>query len=622
MVWFRIAGGKHHGAIGARGGADRRARRAARRRARHPARRRARHVGRRAARARRRAARVGTARPCRSRRVGRRPDAARGHRRVRLRSGARARLVRPRRHDRGRVRVRHRSRRRRRVHGRARDAGKARCGERCTHDTAVSLRSSSTTRKPRRDVARRPPLVPPRPSPRRSAAVRHGDDPRSRVRPSQRHWCPTGRPRRTTCASSSTTSSTPTRSSSFARSYAPNLVTGLGPLDGRPIGIVANQPQQRAGTLDIEASRKAARFVAWCDTFNLPIVTFVDTPGFEPGTRSRVARHDPPRRRARARLLRGDRPAALRRACARPTAARTSSWTRAASATTSASRGRRAEIAVMGAPRRGADPPRQALACIDADERVDAEQALVAEYEATFSNPYRAAERGLVDAVIDPRATRGACCATRSTCSRTKRDTQPRRQALEHSRSDAAEGTMLLADKRILVTGVLNDASIAFSVAQRAQEEGAEVVLDVVRPRDEPHRSARRAGCRPSPRSSSSTSPTPTHLDALADRVGGQLDGVLHAIGFAPESCLGGGFLTAPWEDVAVALQVSAYSLKALAVACRPLMRPRRLDRRPRLRQQPRRLARLRLDGRRQGRVRSRPRATSRARSRARRASA
>ena len=62
------------------------------------------------------------------------------------------------------------------------------------------------------------------------------------------------------------------------------------------------------------------------------------------------------------------------------------------------------------------------------------------------------------------------------------------------------------------------------------------------------------------------------HLDALAERVGGRLDGVLHAIGFAPESCLGGGFLTAPWEDVAVALQVSAYSLKALAVACRPLM--------------------------------------------------
>ena len=61
-------------------------------------------------------------------------------------------------------------------------------------------------------------------------------------------------------------------------------------------------------------------------------------------------------------------------------------------------------------------------------------------------------------------------------------------------------------------------------------------------------------------------------LAALPDRVGGHLDGVLHAIGFAPPSCLGGGFLDAPWEDVAVALQVSAYSLKALAVAALPVL--------------------------------------------------
>jgi enoyl-[acyl-carrier protein] reductase I len=61
-------------------------------------------------------------------------------------------------------------------------------------------------------------------------------------------------------------------------------------------------------------------------------------------------------------------------------------------------------------------------------------------------------------------------------------------------------------------------------------------------------------------------------LDALAERVGGKLDGVLHGIGFAPESCLGGGFLTAPWEDVAIAMQISAYSLKSLAVAALPLM--------------------------------------------------
>jgi len=130
---------------------------------------------------------------------------------------------------------------------------------------------------------------------------------------------------------------------------------------------------------------------------------------------------------------------------------------------------------------------------------------------------------------------------------------------------------MILADKRILVTGVLNDASIAFSVAARAQEEGAEVVLTSFgRVMSLTQRAARRL-----PQEASIVELDVTDasdLEGLAERVGGTLDGVLHAIGFAPESCLGGGCLTAQREDVAVALQVSAYSLKALAVACRPLM--------------------------------------------------
>ena len=130
---------------------------------------------------------------------------------------------------------------------------------------------------------------------------------------------------------------------------------------------------------------------------------------------------------------------------------------------------------------------------------------------------------------------------------------------------------MLLADKRILVTGVLNDASMAFHVARRAQDEGAEVVLTSFgRAMSLTRRAARRLPTEPVIVELDVTDPA--HLDALAERVGGHLDGVLHAIGFAPESCLGGGFLTAPWDDVAIALQVSAYSLKALAVACRPLM--------------------------------------------------
>jgi meromycolic acid enoyl-[acyl-carrier-protein] reductase len=129
---------------------------------------------------------------------------------------------------------------------------------------------------------------------------------------------------------------------------------------------------------------------------------------------------------------------------------------------------------------------------------------------------------------------------------------------------------MLLDGKRILVTGVLNDASIAFSVARTAQEQGAEVILTSFgRVRSLTERTARRL-------------PTEAEvveldvanaddLDQLASRVGGHLDGVVHAIGFAPPSCLGGGFLDAPWEDVAVALQISAFSLKALAVAALPL---------------------------------------------------
>ena len=130
---------------------------------------------------------------------------------------------------------------------------------------------------------------------------------------------------------------------------------------------------------------------------------------------------------------------------------------------------------------------------------------------------------------------------------------------------------MLLADRRVLVTGVLNDASIGFAVAKRAQEEGAQVVLTSFgRAMSLTERAARRL---PGPVEIAELDVAdPSHLASLAERVGGRLDGVLHAIAFAPESCLGGGFLTAPWEDVAVALQVSAYSLKALAVACRPLM--------------------------------------------------
>jgi meromycolic acid enoyl-[acyl-carrier-protein] reductase len=130
---------------------------------------------------------------------------------------------------------------------------------------------------------------------------------------------------------------------------------------------------------------------------------------------------------------------------------------------------------------------------------------------------------------------------------------------------------MLLADKRLLVTGVLNDASMAFHVARRAQEEGAEVVLTSFgRAMSLTQRAARRLPTEPGIVELDVTDAE--HLDALAGKVGGRLDGVLHAIGYAPPDCLGHGMLRASPEDVGIALQVSTYSLAGLTRAMLPLL--------------------------------------------------
>ena len=132
----------------------------------------------------------------------------------------------------------------------------------------------------------------------------------------------------------------------------------------------------------------------------------------------------------------------------------------------------------------------------------------------------------------------------------------------------------ILAGKRILVTGVLTDASIAFHVARVAQEEGATVVLTGYGRMSLVERIAKRL-----------PEPPPVleldvadegHLSTLAARVKEHvdgLDGVLHAIAFAPQDALGGNFLNTSWDDVATAVHVSAYSLKALATAALPLMK-------------------------------------------------
>jgi acetyl-CoA carboxylase carboxyltransferase component len=176
--------------------------------------------------------------------------------------------------------------------------------------------------------------------------------------------------------------------------YAPNLVTGYGSLGGRAVGIVANQPMTRAGTLDIEASRKAARFVATCDVFNMPIITFVDTPGFEPGRDLEwrgMIRHG-------AELVHAYSATTVPRICVVLRKAYGGAYI------VMDSRGigndlcvawPSAEIAVMGAA--------GAVAILNKGR---SDPGLIDEYRDAFENPYRAAERGLVDAVIDPAATR------------------------------------------------------------------------------------------------------------------------------------------------------------------------------------------------------------------------
>ncbi len=130
----------------------------------------------------------------------------------------------------------------------------------------------------------------------------------------------------------------------------------------------------------------------------------------------------------------------------------------------------------------------------------------------------------------------------------------------------------LLDGKRLLVTGVITDASIAFSIARLAQQEGATVVLTGFGRLSLVERVARKLPT-PPPVIELDVSDD-AQLDSLAERVREHVDGVdgvVHAIGFAPASCLGGGFLDAPWTDVSTAVQVSAYSLKSLATATLPL---------------------------------------------------
>jgi propionyl-CoA carboxylase beta chain len=206
--------------------------------------------------------------------------------------------------------------------------------------------------------------------------------------------------------------------------WAQNLVVGFARLDGYAVGVVGNQPAFLAGTLDIDASTKGARFVRFCDAFNIPLVTFVDVPGFMPGTDQEwggIIRHG-------AKLLYAFSEATVpkmtvitRKAyggaydvmCSKHIGADVNvSWPTG-------------EIAVMGASAAVGIIHRRRIA--DAEDPESERRRLIADYEEKFNNPMVAAEMGFIDDVIDPRETRPYLIKALSMI-RTKRPERPPRK--------------------------------------------------------------------------------------------------------------------------------------------------------------------------------------------------
>ncbi len=203
--------------------------------------------------------------------------------------------------------------------------------------------------------------------------------------------------------------------------WAMNIVTGFARLDGHAVGIVANQPKVLAGTLDIESSEKAARFVRFCDAFNIPLLTFVDVPGFLPGVNQE---HGGIIRRG-AKLLYAYTEATVprltvitRKAYGGAYVVMNSKHIRSDVSFSWPT----AEIAVMG--------PEGAVNIVFRKELKDAEdpatrrKELIHEYEERFANPYIAADRGYVDDVIEPAETRTRLVAGMEML-KNKRDTNP-----------------------------------------------------------------------------------------------------------------------------------------------------------------------------------------------------
>jgi len=203
--------------------------------------------------------------------------------------------------------------------------------------------------------------------------------------------------------------------------YAPNIVVGFGRLGGRPIGVVANQPAHLAGCLDISASLKGARFVRFCDCFNLPLVTFEDVPGFLPGTAQEyggIIKHGAKLLFAYCEATVPKLTVITRKAYGGAYCVMSSKHIRGDANFAYPT----AEIAVMG--------PEGAVNILYRRELEEAAAApgfkeeKTREYREKFANPYVAAERGYVDEVIEPRYTRARLCAVLELL-HTKRDANP-----------------------------------------------------------------------------------------------------------------------------------------------------------------------------------------------------
>ena len=183
--------------------------------------------------------------------------------------------------------------------------------------------------------------------------------------------------------------------------YAKNIVIGFGRMEGRTVGVVANQPLELAGCLDIDASVKAARFVRFCDAFNIPLLTFVDVPGFLPGTQQEhggIIRHG-------AKLLYAYAEASVPKLTVITRKAYGGAYDVMASKHLRADVNfawPSAQIAVMGA--------KGAVEIIFRGKGPEALEAATREYTDKFANPMRAAERGFVDDVIEPSTTRLRLC--------------------------------------------------------------------------------------------------------------------------------------------------------------------------------------------------------------------